>query len=121
MTARAAGGVVGGVVGGALAGAATGPGYGELPDFGRVGYLAVTADEIALVKSKTGLFKMKVGNEVLTRAPRSELASTELDRGALKSRLTLRFADGASWEFDVPKANHGTITRVVNALGGTFS
>jgi hypothetical protein len=93
------------------------------PDFGTVGYVAVTADEIAIVRGKTGLFKPKVGSEVIARAPRSDIASGELDPGALKAALRLRFADGGHWEFaldhvqprvadrDEDAAFHGAIVR----------
>jgi hypothetical protein len=41
-----------------------------MPSFGRVGYVAVSEDEIALVKTKTGAFKMRITDEVLARARR---------------------------------------------------
>jgi hypothetical protein len=118
MTARAAGGVVGGEIASAAAGAANQPGQEGTPDFGRVGFLAASAEELALVKTKSGLLKMKVTEEVLARAPRSQIASAELDRGALKSTLKIQFADGGLWEFDVPKANRKTAEQLVGALGG---
>jgi hypothetical protein len=113
MTARAAGGIVGA----ALAGSAGAEGT---PNFGRVGYLAVTDGELALLKTKVGFLglKMKVSDEVLARVPRSEVASSELDKGALKSSLEIQFASGGAWEFEIPKANRKTAEQVVGALGG---
>jgi hypothetical protein len=114
MTGAAAGGVVGAVIGG-MGGAK------ETPAFGNLGYVAVTADELAIVKGKSGLFKPKVGTEVIARAPRGEVASVELDRGALKSALKIQFADGGSWEFEVPKVHKKTAEAVTTALGGSLT
>jgi hypothetical protein len=113
MTARAAGGLVGA----ALAGRGGAEGT---PDFGRVGYLAVSESELALVKTKSASLglKMKPTEEVLARFPRAEVASAELDKGALKSSLKIAFASGGEWEFEIPKANRKTAEQVVEALGG---
>ena len=117
MTGAAAGSVVGGVVGRVAATAAMG-GYGGAPSFGTLGYVAVTADELAIVRGKTGLFKPKVGTEVVARVARSGVASAELDPGALKAALEIEFADGGWWEFEVPKVHRKTAEQVVRALGG---
>jgi hypothetical protein len=113
MTARAAGGAVGA----ALAG---GAGHEGTPSFGRVGYLAVSDGELALVKAKSAMLglKMKPTEEVLARVPRNEVASAELDKGALKSALRIDFTGGGAWEFEIPKANRKTAEQVVGALGG---
>ena len=76
-----------------------------MPDFGRVAYLAASADDIAIVKTKSGMLKVKVSDEVLARVPRSEIASAELDEGRLLSHLKIVFGNGVAWEFDIPKAN----------------
>lgn len=115
VTARVAGGVAGGV-----AAAATAPAQGEVPNFGRVAYVAVTADEVAIVKTKSGLFKMKVSDQVLARRMRAEISAAELKRGKLISGLTIQFSDGSGWSFDVPKANQRTATQIVEVLGGTI-
>jgi hypothetical protein len=118
VVARTAGREVAGLVGDLAAGrAARDKGVPDLPDFGRVGYLAVSADEVALVKTKYG-WKMTPTDEALARAPRSDLASVEWDEGRLISHLKLSFAGGESWEFDVPKADKKTAQAVVAALGG---
>ena len=117
MTGATAGSVVGGVVGRVAATAAMGHHEGA-PSFGTVGYVAVTADELAIVQGKTGLFKPKVGSEVVARVARSEIASTELDPGMLKAALKIQFADGGWWEFEVPKVYRKTAEQVVRALGG---
>jgi hypothetical protein len=120
VTASVAGGVAGGLVGGMAARAAVGDVYAggsDVPAFGRVGYLAVTEGEIALIKTKTGLMKMKVTDEVLARVPRSEIASVGWDGGMMLSHLTITFTDGGVWEFDVPKASKKTAEGVVKALG----
>ncbi|MGH3104972.1 MAG: hypothetical protein ACRDN6_12840 [Gaiellaceae bacterium] len=119
MTGVAAGGVAGGVIGGMVAQArATAKKYEGAPQFGTVGYVAVSADEVAIVEAKKGLMKPKVGSEVVARAQRSEVATAELDPGALKAGLKIAFADGGYWEFEVPKIYRKTAERVVQALGG---
>jgi hypothetical protein len=116
--ARTAGREVAGLVGDLAAGrAAREKSVSDLPDFGRVGYLAVSATEVALVKTKYG-WKMTPTDEALARAPRSELASVDWDEGLLLSHLRLVFAGGQIWEFDVPKADKKTAKAVVATLGG---
>jgi hypothetical protein len=111
---------VGGVVGAAVASATTSD-QSELPHFGRVGYVAVTDNEVALIKTKSGLFRMKVSDEVLARRERSEISLAELKRGKLTSGLTIEFHDGVVWAFDVPKANQRAAKQVIEALGGAIN
>jgi len=123
-TAAVTGQVAGGMAGTLAANMATGGAYSgtpEVPNFGRVGYLAATDSELALVKTKTGAFKMKIGDEVLARVPRSEIASTDLDEGRMLSHLKIEFSDGVAWEFDIPKQAKKSTQELVRALGGTFS
>jgi hypothetical protein len=84
LSGAAAGGQIGGMAGSLVVGAVTDRRSGVAPDvpsFGRVGYLAVTGTEVALLGTRTGAFKMKIGNEVLARVPRVEVTSAELDEG----------------------------------------
>jgi hypothetical protein len=87
----------------------------DLPDFGRVGYVAVSATEVAVVKTRHG-WKMTPTEEALTRAPRSPLASVEWDEGRRVLHLTLSFTDGHAWAFDVPNSDKKTARAVVEAL-----
>jgi hypothetical protein len=124
MTTAVAGGVVGGAAGTLAAHMATGSVYAGVPDvpnFGRVGYVAVSQDEVALVKTDTGMLKMKISDTVLVRAPRSEIASAVLDKGLMLSHMRIAFQSGVVWEFDVPKANKKSAETVVRALGGTVA
>ena len=124
MTASAAGSEVGGAIGNVAANLITGrssAATADMPSFGRVGYLAVSDDELALVKTRTGAFKMKISDEILARAPRSDVASVELDQGKLLSHLKITFSDGVTWQFDVPKQSKKTAQRVTRALGGQLS
>lgn len=89
------------------------------PDFGDIGYVALTADQIAIVKGKHGLFKPKVGSEVIARAERENVTAAELDGGVLKAAMRFSFTDGGTWEFEVPKIYRKTAEQVVRALGGT--
>ncbi|MFN2471976.1 MAG: hypothetical protein ABR583_13510 [Gaiellaceae bacterium] len=94
-------------------------GADDLPNFGRVGYVAASEDEIALVKTKSGTFgmKMKVTDEVLARAPRSDIASAEMDKGAMISKLRIAFTNGVTWEFQVPKNGKKNAMTFVEAIG----
>ena len=124
VTASVAGDVVGGAAGRMAASLATGPAYqgaAEVPNFGRVAYVAASSDSLALVKTKSGAFKMKVTDEALAHVPRAEIASTVLDQGKLLSHLTITFTNGAVWEFDVPKAAKKTAQGLVSALGGQLT
>jgi hypothetical protein len=117
MTAMTAGRVVGGVLGTVAADRATGgERYEGAPDFGQVGYVAVTQDEIAIVRGKKGAFKPKVGDEVVARAPRTDVQAVEFDKGKLKGSLKIQFADGGWWEFEIPKIYRKTTEQVVAAL-----
>jgi hypothetical protein len=124
VTASVAGDVVGGAAGRMAASLAAGPAYdgaAEVPKFGRVAYVAASADALALVKTKSGAFKMKVTDEALARVPRAEIASTVLDQGKLLSHLTITFTNGTVWAFDVPKAAKKTAQGLVSALGGELT
>jgi hypothetical protein len=124
MTAATAGAQVGGLIGtlagNAIGGRSSSGGASELPSFGRVGYVAVSENEVALVKTKTGAFKMKISDEVLARVPREEVSSVELDEGKLLSHLTIAFANGTVWQFDIPAQAKKTAKSLVHALGGAI-
>ena len=60
--------------------------------------------------------KPKIGSDVIARAPRREVASVELDPGALKATLEISFTDGGWWQFEVPKIYRKTAQQVVSAL-----
>jgi hypothetical protein len=121
MTASAAGSELAGAIGSVAANLTADRSSGaaaEMPSFGRVGYLAVSDTELALVKTKTGAFKMKISGEVLARVPRSEVDLVELDQGKLLSHLKIAFSNGVAWRFDVPKQAKKSAQGVTRALGG---
>lgn len=124
MTASAAGSELGGAIGSVAASLIadrTSAAATEIPSFGRVGYLALSDSELALVKTKTGAFKMKISNEILARVPRGDVASVELDQGRLLSHLQIAFSNGVTWRFDVPKQARKTAPGVTRALGGQLT
>jgi hypothetical protein len=118
---KAAVGAIGGVVGAvaATAVASRSSKASDLPAFGRVGYLAASETEVALIKTKSGALKMKVTDVVLTRAPRAELETVELKEGKLLSSMRMQFVNGTVWEFDVPKVGKKNARELVSALGGS--
>ena len=89
-------GAVGGVVGAvaATAVASRSSRASDAPAFGRVAYLAASETEVGLIKTKSGVLKMKVTDEALARAPRAELQAVELKDGKLISHIRLQFANG---------------------------
>jgi hypothetical protein len=93
----------------------------DVPSFGRVGYIAASETEVALIKTKSGALKMKVTDEVLARAPREELQTVELKDGKLLSSLRLQLTNGTVWDFDVPKIGKKNAKQLVAVLGGSVS
>jgi hypothetical protein len=81
------------------------------------GFVTCTAEEIALLRTTTGE-RMTITDEVVVRAPRSAIGSVALDRGDRLSRLTVRFACGTTWEFQVPTAFAKGAERLAATLGG---
>src|ERR1041385_2941998 len=98
------GGVVGSVVGAGLGKGSPQP-TAETPQFGAFAYLAVGADEVALVKGKQGLVGLKMTGDVVARAPRSEVASVELGQGKVAFPLTVTFTNGSQWDLEVARAH----------------
>jgi hypothetical protein len=80
-------------------------------------YLTVTHDELALIKVETGLRRLEV-RRVVARVSRGAVASAELDRGRVVSKLRIRFADGGLSEFEVGAVHRDTAELLVLALGG---
>ena len=87
----------------------------ETPKF-KLAYIALTADELALVKLKTSLVGTKLG-EVMLRVPRSDVASVEMG-GGFSSELTVTLQDGGSWLLEVPKVSKKDAEKLVSALNG---
>ncbi len=116
-------GAIGGAVGAVAATvvASRSSGVADLPAFGRVGYLAASETEVALIKTKSGAIKMKVTDQALARVPREELRSAELHEGKLFSHMRLEFNNGTVWEFDVPKIGKKNAKELVSVLGGSVS
>jgi hypothetical protein len=121
LVSTVAGSQLGGAVGSLAAGQVAGRSSTvpvETPDFGRDAYLAVGEHEVALVRVKQGLMKLRVTDEVVARAGRGEVTQAELGSGKLACPLTITFTDGARWEFDIPRAGRSAAQRVVTSLGG---
>jgi hypothetical protein len=116
VVAKAAGGQALGAVGSALAGAAAKPSDASPLDAGKIAFLAVFPDELVLFAGKRGAFKPKPTEDVIASAPRASVASAELERKKMAGVLTISFADGASWAFDMPKIHLKTAEQVAQAL-----
>jgi hypothetical protein len=119
MSAGALGGAVGALAAAAVA-SRSGTGS-DAPAFGRVGYLAASETEVALIKTKSGAFRMSVTDRALARMPREGLDTVEFKDGMVLSRIRLQFTDGAVWEFDVPKVGKKNAKRLAAVLGASVT
>jgi hypothetical protein len=115
LVAKVAGGQALGAVGYALAGAAARTDKSPVK-LGKLAYLAVFPDELVLFGAKAGAFKPKPTEEIVASMPRSAVASAQLDRKAIKGVLTISFAGGETWEFDMPRVHMKTAEGVVQVL-----
>jgi hypothetical protein len=71
------------------------------PDFGGHGFLALTADDIALLTIKQGLLTAKPA-VVLARVPRADIAGVTLGAG-MTPALSMLFDDGQAWWFELTR------------------
>jgi hypothetical protein len=89
----------------------------QLPKFGRLAYLAATADEIVLLKVKMGLIRVRP-NEVLVRVPRDQVAAVELGKGTVSvPPLTITFTTGDVWRLEVPTPSRKYAVELVRVIG----
>jgi hypothetical protein len=110
------GGAVGSVVGAGISQGSPRP-TAETPDFGGFAYLALSADELVLVKGKQGLMKLKMTDEVVAKVPRSDVVSIEASEGKIAAPLTITFSDGGQWDLEVARAHRSAAEQVVAELG----
>ena len=117
-SARTTGGVAGGVLGDVLGGKIVGVDAipAQTPRFGRVGFLALTQTELALTNMKGSMIPKPF--EVVARIPRSEVTSAEIGTGIV-APLTIRFAGGEIWQFEVSKLVQKDARALADALRGT--
>jgi hypothetical protein len=125
MYGAVGGGVVGSLIGGAVSAATTTKATrekqeaaqaSETPKFGRLAYLVVTPDEVALVHLKSKIVSL-VLDEVIARVPRGDVTGIELDKGGLYSPpLTVTFSSGDSWALEVPKPSVKSAKAVIDEL-----
>jgi hypothetical protein len=110
------GGAVGSVVGAGISQGSPRP-TAETPDFGGFAYLALSADELVLVKGKQGLMKLKMTDEVVAKVLRSDVVSIEAGEGKIAAPLTITFSDGGQWDLEVARAHRSAAEQVVAELG----
>jgi hypothetical protein len=118
-------GLGGGLVGAALGAAAsmraekqqaTTAAASETPDFSGIAYVAVTANDLALIKLVSKVVTVQLG-EIIARVPRATVASAEVGGGVSPS-LTIAFHDGGSWLLEVPRPFKKSAEGIVRALAG---
>jgi hypothetical protein len=124
MSMGTAGSQVGGLVGSLAASALTSKtskATPDMPSFGRSGYLAASETELILTKTSQLGWKPQPKGDALVRVPRGEVQSVDLKKGKVLSQLTLTFADGNTWQFEIPRANRKGAEEFTTALGGNVS
>jgi hypothetical protein len=90
----------------------------ETPKFGKLAYLAVTADEVALINVKAKTVTVYL-DEVIARISRSEVASVDMSGGGIYSPpLVVTFTSGDTWQLEVPRPSKKHAQKVIDALGG---
>jgi hypothetical protein len=88
----------------------------QTPDIGRLAYLAVTTDEVALI-TITGVLTAKLG-EVISRVQRHSMTSATLGHGYVGS-LVISLADGGTWQLEVPTVSRKAAQEVVAVLAAS--
>ncbi len=81
---------------------------------GDIGYFAV--DQVVLYRAKRGAFKPKPTEEVVASGPFEMVKDAQVERKKISGVLTVRFADGSEWMFDIPKVHLATAEVVAHAL-----
>jgi hypothetical protein len=92
-------------------------GRAETPPFGRLAFLAVTDQELALVKLRPKKVVMLKAAEVIARVPRSQLQTAELFPGYV-APLAITFAGGGTWRLEVPPPSKRYARALMRVLGG---
>jgi hypothetical protein len=96
------------------------------PQFGPIGFLALTASELALMTTKLNNAVSADLEAVLARVPRGDVASAELVGGwphvsyyfLSSAPLTITFNDGSAWQVEVSRFLRRYAKRLVQALNG---
>jgi hypothetical protein len=83
---------------------------------GQIAYLRLNSEELTLFRAKRGAFRPKATDEVIAVAPRASVSAAALERGRLAGVLQATFADGSTWEFDVPKIHISGAEAIAAAL-----
>jgi hypothetical protein len=83
-------------------------------------FLAVTDQEVALVKLRARKVVMLKAADMIARIPRSQLLAAELSPGYV-APLELVFTSGDSWRLEVPPPSKRYARAVVHALGGRIA
>lgn len=79
-------------------------------------YLALTAEELVLVRVRQGLIRPKPDGEI-ARLPRTAVNGYTLEGSGLQSPFSLQLTDGTSWAFGLPKLHVKNAKALLGELG----
>ncbi|HEY2507072.1 MAG TPA: hypothetical protein VGI58_11185 [Streptosporangiaceae bacterium] len=89
----------------------------DTPNIGRVGLLALTENDLALVRVRQGFPGFKVARDVVARVPHSSIASAELGKSTLLAPpLTITLTDGTMWNLEVLKVDTKRARKLLELL-----
>lgn len=80
-----------------------------------LGMLALTAGEVVLLDGRRGMIK-PVATGLAGRAGREGIVAAELGSGKMTAPLRLAWADGSTWEVDVPRAEQKRARALVDQI-----
>jgi hypothetical protein len=86
------------------------------PEFGRVGYLVLSDEELVLFRLEAGAERAQLG-AVVERVPRGLVSSAVFDGSAVgASAVTLTFIDGEQWMLEAPRPSYRQAQVLVELL-----
>jgi hypothetical protein len=90
----------------------------ETPKFARLAFLALTADELALIEVKSKIVTVYLA-DVIARVSRGEVDSISIAGGGLNSMpLVVTLKSGDTWALEVVKTSKKHAEQVISAFSG---
>ena len=94
------------------------PDPAQTPQFGQIAWLAVTKDELALVRRRKG--RNGETFEALARVPLAEVQAFDLGRARLVWPITVTFRDGGTWRLETARYGKKGAKAVAAVVSGAL-